>query len=134
MLAAARSRFPGIDVRAADAADLPLGDRQAHGYRADKVYHILPESQQKVFVKYAKEKVSIDHYYSISGGMEEAKDNQKRAKMGYAVYIAPSENMPCTPNGGVCNRVIGNTLTCGQIAAFVQKSGDFDKRVGGIFN
>jgi len=43
MLAAARSRFPGIDVRAADAADLPLGDGQAHGYRADKVYHILPE-------------------------------------------------------------------------------------------
>jgi ubiquinone/menaquinone biosynthesis C-methylase UbiE len=43
MLAAARRRFPGIDVRAADAAELPLGDGQAHGYRADKVYHILPD-------------------------------------------------------------------------------------------
>ncbi|MFG3702211.1 methyltransferase domain-containing protein [Micromonospora sp. NPDC047620] len=43
MLAAARSRFPDIDVRAADATDLPLGDGQAHGYRADKVYHVLPE-------------------------------------------------------------------------------------------
>jgi ubiquinone/menaquinone biosynthesis C-methylase UbiE len=43
MLAAARSRFPDIDLRAADAADLPLGDGQAHGYRADKVYHMLPE-------------------------------------------------------------------------------------------
>lgn len=43
MLAAARRRFPGIDVRAADAAGLPLGDGQAHGYRADKVYHILPD-------------------------------------------------------------------------------------------
>jgi ubiquinone/menaquinone biosynthesis C-methylase UbiE len=43
MLAVARSRFPGIDVRAADAADLPFGDGQAHGYRADKVYHILPD-------------------------------------------------------------------------------------------
>jgi ubiquinone/menaquinone biosynthesis C-methylase UbiE len=43
MLAAARGRFPGIDVRAADAADLPLGDGQAGGYRADKVYHILPD-------------------------------------------------------------------------------------------
>lgn len=43
MLAAARSRFPDIDVRAADAADLPLGDGQAHGYRADKVYHVLPD-------------------------------------------------------------------------------------------
>jgi ubiquinone/menaquinone biosynthesis C-methylase UbiE len=43
MLAAARSRFPDIDVRAADLTDLPLDDGQAHGYRADKVYHILPD-------------------------------------------------------------------------------------------
>lgn len=43
MLAAARRRFPDIDVRAADAAELPLGDGQAHGYRADKVYHVLPD-------------------------------------------------------------------------------------------
>jgi ubiquinone/menaquinone biosynthesis C-methylase UbiE len=43
MLATARSRFPGIDVRAADAAELPLDDGRAHGYRADKVYHMLPE-------------------------------------------------------------------------------------------
>jgi ubiquinone/menaquinone biosynthesis C-methylase UbiE len=43
MLAAARRRFPGIDVRAADAAELPLGDGQAHGYRADKAYHVLPD-------------------------------------------------------------------------------------------
>jgi ubiquinone/menaquinone biosynthesis C-methylase UbiE len=43
MLAAARRRFPGIDVRAADAAELPLGDGQAQGYRADKVYHVLPD-------------------------------------------------------------------------------------------
>ncbi len=43
MLAAARSRFPDIDVRAADAADLPLGNGEAHGYRADKVYHVLPD-------------------------------------------------------------------------------------------
>ena len=43
MVAAARRRFPGIDVRAADVAELPLGDGQAHGYRADKVYHVLPD-------------------------------------------------------------------------------------------
>ena len=43
MLAAARARFPDIDVRAADAADLPLPDGQAQGYRADKVYHVLPD-------------------------------------------------------------------------------------------
>jgi ubiquinone/menaquinone biosynthesis C-methylase UbiE len=43
MLAAAHARFPDIDVRAADAADLPLPDGQVRGYRADKVYHILPD-------------------------------------------------------------------------------------------
>ena len=43
MLAAARRRFPGIDVRTADATALPLGDGEAHGYRADKVYHVLPD-------------------------------------------------------------------------------------------
>jgi ubiquinone/menaquinone biosynthesis C-methylase UbiE len=43
MLAAARRRFPGIDVRAADVTELPLGDAQAQGYRADKVYHVLPD-------------------------------------------------------------------------------------------
>jgi ubiquinone/menaquinone biosynthesis C-methylase UbiE len=43
MLAAARSRYPDIDVRTADATDLPLDDGQAHGYRADKVYHVLPD-------------------------------------------------------------------------------------------
>jgi ubiquinone/menaquinone biosynthesis C-methylase UbiE len=43
MLAAARTRFRDIDVREADAADLPLPDGQAHGYRADKVYHVLPD-------------------------------------------------------------------------------------------
>jgi ubiquinone/menaquinone biosynthesis C-methylase UbiE len=45
MLAAARHRFPGIDVREASATGLPLGDGQAHGYRADKVYHILPDPE-----------------------------------------------------------------------------------------
>ena len=32
-------------MRAADATDLPLGNGQAHGYRADKVYHALPDPQ-----------------------------------------------------------------------------------------
>ncbi|MGH3209624.1 MAG: methyltransferase domain-containing protein [Trebonia sp.] len=43
MVAAARRRFPGTDVRAADVTRLPLDDGQAHGYRADKVYHVLPD-------------------------------------------------------------------------------------------
>lgn len=43
MLAAARDRFPGIDLREADATALPFGDGEMHGYRADKVYHMLPD-------------------------------------------------------------------------------------------
>jgi ubiquinone/menaquinone biosynthesis C-methylase UbiE len=45
MLTAARERFPGTDVRAADATDLPVPDGEAQGYRADKVLHMLPEPQ-----------------------------------------------------------------------------------------
>src|SRR5882757_8753868 len=46
MLAAARRRFPDIDVRVGDATELPLGDGQAHGYRADKVFHALAEARR----------------------------------------------------------------------------------------
>ncbi|MEU8236191.1 methyltransferase domain-containing protein [Actinoplanes sp. NPDC048967] len=46
MLNAARDRFPDLDLRAADAADLPLDDGEAHGYRADKVYHVLPDPSE----------------------------------------------------------------------------------------
>jgi ubiquinone/menaquinone biosynthesis C-methylase UbiE len=43
MLAAAHQRFPDIDVRTADATHLPFDDGQLHGYRADKVYHLLDD-------------------------------------------------------------------------------------------
>lgn len=43
MLDVARARFPGIDVRVADAASLPFDDAGVRGYRADKVYHVLPD-------------------------------------------------------------------------------------------
>jgi ubiquinone/menaquinone biosynthesis C-methylase UbiE len=43
MLATARSRFPDIDVRAAEATSLPLDNGQTHGYRADKLYHVLSD-------------------------------------------------------------------------------------------
>lgn len=43
MLDAARARFPGIDVREADASALPFADASMLGYRADKVYHVLPD-------------------------------------------------------------------------------------------
>jgi len=43
MLDAARGRHPDLDLRAADAAALPLADGELRGYRADKVFHILPD-------------------------------------------------------------------------------------------
>ncbi|HTJ31932.1 MAG TPA: methyltransferase domain-containing protein [Dactylosporangium sp.] len=43
MLAAARERFPGIDVRAGDAAALPFEAGELRGYRADKLFHLLPD-------------------------------------------------------------------------------------------
>jgi ubiquinone/menaquinone biosynthesis C-methylase UbiE len=43
MLAAAHRRWPDADFRAGHADNLPVGDGVAAGYRADKVYHALPE-------------------------------------------------------------------------------------------
>ncbi|WP_078917366.1 methyltransferase domain-containing protein [Streptomyces sp. NRRL S-813] len=40
---AARERWSAAEFREAGAEDLPFADRSVHGYRADKVLHILPE-------------------------------------------------------------------------------------------
>ncbi|MDT0318002.1 methyltransferase domain-containing protein [Streptomyces millisiae] len=43
MLAAARTRWPGGEFREAGAEELPFADGSVHGYRADKVFHVLRE-------------------------------------------------------------------------------------------
>ncbi|MBP8536567.1 methyltransferase domain-containing protein [Streptomyces sp. MK37H] len=43
MVAVARERWPGADIRVADVGRLPFGDATVHGYRADKVLHELPD-------------------------------------------------------------------------------------------
>ncbi|MFB6989376.1 methyltransferase domain-containing protein [Streptomyces sp. NPDC056178] len=43
MVAAARERHPGADIRTADAYALPFPDHSLHGYRADKVLHALAD-------------------------------------------------------------------------------------------
>ena len=48
MLAAARHRWPAAAFRAATADDLPFTDASVHGYRADKVFHLLAEPQRAV--------------------------------------------------------------------------------------
>jgi SAM-dependent methyltransferase len=48
MLVAARRRFPEIDVRPGDVADLPLEDGEVDGYRADKVFHNVPSPSAAV--------------------------------------------------------------------------------------
>ncbi|TDC62431.1 methyltransferase domain-containing protein [Actinomadura sp. GC306] len=46
MIAVARSRWPKADFRMADAYGLPLADASVHGYRADKVFHLLAEPER----------------------------------------------------------------------------------------
>lgn len=48
MIEEARSRHPGLDFRRADACDLPFGDGELAGYRADKVYHDLADPERAV--------------------------------------------------------------------------------------
>ncbi|TDC73085.1 methyltransferase domain-containing protein [Streptomyces hainanensis] len=48
MLAAARARRPGADLRRGDALALPLADGALAGYRADRLLHALPEPARAV--------------------------------------------------------------------------------------
>ncbi|MFI6284468.1 methyltransferase domain-containing protein [Streptomyces sp. NPDC051018] len=48
MLAAARERWPAAEFREAGAEDLPFADASVHGYRADKVLHLLREPGRAV--------------------------------------------------------------------------------------
>ncbi|MFH9818583.1 methyltransferase domain-containing protein [Streptomyces sp. NPDC017230] len=43
MIEVARQRWPGADLRIADAYELPLADATVDGFRADKVFHELAE-------------------------------------------------------------------------------------------
>lgn len=43
MIAAARHRWPDADFRVGDAYDLPIENGSAAGYRADKLFHDLPD-------------------------------------------------------------------------------------------
>ncbi|GAB3887944.1 methyltransferase domain-containing protein [Microbispora bryophytorum] len=43
VIVVARSRHPGLEFHRADACDLPFGDGELAGYRADKVYHDLAD-------------------------------------------------------------------------------------------
>lgn len=44
MIAVAQQRWPDADFRFGDAYELPLGDREMVGYRADKVFHELHDA------------------------------------------------------------------------------------------
>ncbi|MGW4433268.1 methyltransferase domain-containing protein [Streptomyces tendae] len=48
MLAAARERWPQAEFRQAGAEDLPFPNGSLHGYRADKVFHVLREPARAV--------------------------------------------------------------------------------------
>ncbi|WP_067518206.1 methyltransferase domain-containing protein [Nocardia uniformis] len=43
MISVARTRWPDSDFRVGNACELPLGDAEATGYRADKLFHELPD-------------------------------------------------------------------------------------------
>ncbi|MFI6504757.1 methyltransferase domain-containing protein [Nonomuraea typhae] len=48
MITVAGGRWPALDFRVADAYDLPFADGEVHGYRAEKVYHILDDAARAV--------------------------------------------------------------------------------------
>ncbi|WP_267898979.1 methyltransferase domain-containing protein [Thermomonospora amylolytica] len=48
MIALAASRWPNADFRIGDALDLPFAEGELNGYRAEKLYHELPEPARAV--------------------------------------------------------------------------------------
>lgn len=48
MIGVAGERWPAGDFRVADAYDLPFDDGVLHGYRAEKVYHVLDDPARAV--------------------------------------------------------------------------------------
>jgi SAM-dependent methyltransferase len=48
MITVACRRWPAADFRVADAYELPFADGALHGYRADKVYHVLDDPARAV--------------------------------------------------------------------------------------
>ncbi|MBA9003509.1 SAM-dependent methyltransferase [Actinomadura cellulosilytica] len=48
MIALAASRRPNADFRIGDALDLPFADGELNGYRAEKLYHELPDPARAV--------------------------------------------------------------------------------------
>jgi ubiquinone/menaquinone biosynthesis C-methylase UbiE len=48
MITVAGKRWPAADFRVASAYELPFADGELHGYRADKVYHVLDDAARAV--------------------------------------------------------------------------------------
>jgi ubiquinone/menaquinone biosynthesis C-methylase UbiE len=48
MIGVATERWPGAEFRVGDAYALPFADGALQGYRADKVYHVLPDPARAV--------------------------------------------------------------------------------------
>jgi ubiquinone/menaquinone biosynthesis C-methylase UbiE len=48
MITVARARWPATEFRVASAYELPFPDRALHGYRADKVYHVLDDPARAI--------------------------------------------------------------------------------------
>ncbi|WP_035859327.1 methyltransferase domain-containing protein [Cryptosporangium arvum] len=48
MVAVASERWPAVDYRVATAEELPFGDAELRGYRADKVFHVLDDPARAV--------------------------------------------------------------------------------------
>ncbi|MGW4197136.1 methyltransferase domain-containing protein [Streptomyces sp. NPDC005004] len=48
MVAVARRRWPAADFRIADAYNLPIGDGELDGYRAEKMYHDLADPARAI--------------------------------------------------------------------------------------
>ncbi len=75
---------------------------------------------------------TINHLHTYSGALQDVKSSKWGT--GFAVFIGPSDSMPSESIGtGNVTRLMGGSLNCGQLAAFVKHADeDRSNRSGGI--
>ncbi|WP_327585255.1 methyltransferase domain-containing protein [Nonomuraea sp. NBC_00507] len=109
VIAVARGRWPDADFRVGDACDLPLKDGEVAGYRADKVFHLLPDGaarkagESEGRANGGRSKRDHGHGAARKAGESEGRANGGRSKRdhGHATKALAEARRVLVPGGRV---------------------------------
>jgi len=102
----------------------------------EKLHRGMMKQQMSEMTKEQRKKFlnenNIDHLFTYSGALQDVKTSKWGT--GFAAFIGPSDSMPSESIGkGNVTRLMGSSLNCGQLAAFVKHADeDRSNRSGGM--